>query len=160
MNKLVFLFLAFSIVACQSDTEQVMMKPIDGSWDAKKIQAFPFEINDSQNAKDITFVVRNNNDYPYSNIRFIVQLAESKGNKITIDTVNYILAKPNGEWLGSGFGDTKETQFQYKIKYQFPKNGKYTIGITQAMREDKLPGIEDIGIKIEQSKSLISTDGK
>ena len=40
-----------------------------------------------------------------------------KSKKKTIDTLNYILAKPNGEWIGKGFGDTKETLFQYKLNY-------------------------------------------
>jgi gliding motility-associated lipoprotein GldH len=66
--------------------------------------------------------------------------------------LNYVLAKPNGEWLGTGFGDTKETLFQYKLNYKFPEKGKYEIGLTQAMRNDNLPGIEDIGVKIETAK--------
>ena len=66
--------------------------------------------------------------------------------------MNYILAEPNGTWLGKGFGETKEILFQYKLNYQFPENGAYSIGIIQAMRNDDLPGIEDIGVKIETAK--------
>lgn len=72
--------------------------------------------------------------------------------KVETDTLNYILAKPNGEWIGSGFGDTKETLFQYKMNHRFPKAGNYRIGITQAMRKDTLVGIEDVGVKIENAK--------
>jgi gliding motility-associated lipoprotein GldH len=68
-----------------------------------------------------------------------------------IDTLNYILAKPNGEWLGEGFGETKEIMFLYKSKYTFPKSGKYTVGILQAMRANDLKGIEDVGVKIENA---------
>lgn len=75
-----------------------------------------------------------------------------QNKKKETDTLNYVLAKPNGEWLGTGFGDTKETLFQYKVNYQFPGKGKYEIGLTQAMRNDNLPGIEDIGVKIETAK--------
>ena len=41
---------------------------------------------------------------------------------------------------------------EYKLNYKFPENGKYSIGVLQAMRMDNLPGIEDIGIKIETVK--------
>jgi gliding motility-associated lipoprotein GldH len=85
-------------------------------------------------------------------VRFIVNFIDLQSKKKQTDTLNYVLAKPNGEWLGTGFGDTKETLFQYKMSYQFPTKGKYEIGISQAMRNDNLPGIEDIGVKIETAK--------
>ena len=72
-------------------------------------------------------------------------------NKST-DTLNYILAEPNGAWLGKGFGETKEILFQYKLNYKFPANGDYSINVIQAMRNDNLPGIEDLGVKIETVK--------
>ncbi|SFB76795.1 gliding motility-associated lipoprotein GldH [Kaistella jeonii] len=128
------------------------MKNLNGKWDKKVEQKFNFKVNDAQNPKNIIFVVRNNNDYPYSNIRFIVNFSDAKTKLKSVDTLNYVLAKPNGEWIGKGFGDTKETLFQYKLNYKFPQNGNYSIGIIQAMRADQLKGIEDIGLKIETAK--------
>ena len=81
-----------------------------------------------------------------------MNFSDSKTKRKITDTLNYNLALPNGEWLGKGFGDTKEILFQYKVNYKFPANGDYSIGITQAMRTDKLKGIEDIGVKIETAK--------
>lgn len=130
-------------------SEKVQIKNVNGTWDKKAEQQFDFAITDAQNAKNIIFVVRNNNDYPYSNIRFFVNLMDLKTKKKITDTVNYTLAEPNGAWIGSGFGDTKETLFQYKLNYKFPANGTYSVGITHAMRTDQLKGIEDIGVKIE-----------
>lgn len=128
------------------------MRNLNGIWDKKTQQKFDFKIDDAQNPKNIIIVVRNNNDYPYSNIRFIVNATDAQTKKKSVDTLNYVLAKPNGEWIGKGFGDTKETLFQYKLNYKFPKNGDYSIGIIQAMRTDQLKGIEDIGLKIETVK--------
>jgi gliding motility-associated lipoprotein GldH len=137
---------------CNNFSEKVDMKNLNGKWNKKAEQKFDFKISDAQNPKNITFVVRNNNDYPYSNIRFIVNFSDAQTKKKSIDTLNYVLAQPNGEWIGKGFGDTKETLFQYKLNYKFPKNGDYSIGIIQAMRADQLKGIEDIGLKIETAK--------
>ena len=139
-------------MGCNSASENVDIKSINGNWNKKTEQKFGFTVHDAQLPKNIIFVVRNNNEYPYSNIRFIVNFGEAKSNKKVTDTLNYVLAKPNGEWIGKGFGDTKETLFQYKINYKFPKNGDYQIGIIQAMRTDNLKGIEDIGVKIESVK--------
>lgn len=153
MNKVfALLILALFVVSCNIANEDVHMNSIDGNWDKKATQKFQFEINDAQNPKNIIFVVRNNNNYPYSNLRVFSSLYSLKEKKEKVDTLNYILAKPNGEWIGSGFGDTKEILFQYKINYKFPKNGTYVIEVQQAMRRAQLQGIEDIGILIEPAK--------
>ncbi|WP_144283188.1 gliding motility lipoprotein GldH [Chryseobacterium echinoideorum] len=152
-----FVFLIF-LTGCNASDENVVMNHVDNKWDKKTWQKFNFEISDPQNPKNIIFVVRNNNDYPYSNIRFIVNLTHTKTKKTETDTLNYILAKPNGEWLGTGFGETKEALFQYKLNYKFQEKGNYEIAVSQAMRNDNLPGIEDLGIKVETAKT-VSTNG-
>lgn len=153
MNKVFALLLsALFLTSCNITNEDVHMNPINGTWDKKATQKFQFEINDAQNPKNIIFVVRNNNDYPYNNLRVFSSLYGLNEKKEKVDTLNYILAKPNGEWIGSGFGDTKEILFQYKINHRFPKNGMYIVEVQHAMRRDQLKGIEDIGVLIEPAK--------
>ncbi|MFZ4930577.1 gliding motility lipoprotein GldH [Chryseobacterium sp. Mn2064] len=150
MRNILGLFSLILFFSCNSSSGgEVTMNSVDNKWNKKSEQKFNLEIADPQNPKNIIFVVRNNNNYPYSNIRFIVNFTNLQNKKKETDTLNYILAKPNGEWLGTGFGDTKETLFQYKLNYIFPQKGKYEISLLQAMRNDNLPGIEDIGVKIE-----------
>lgn len=143
--------LILMLFSCSDVSTNTYMSTVNGKWNKKQTQKIQFKIDDAQNLKNIIFVVRNNDDYPYSNIRLIVNF-ESAKKKVITDTLNYILAKPNGEWLGTGFGETKEVLFQYKMNYKFPENGVYKINVKQAMRKDVLPGIEDLGIKIEQAK--------
>lgn len=140
-----------ALESCNNPNEIVVMNDVDNKWDKRNIQKLDFKVDDAQNQKNLIFIVRNNNDYPYSNIRLIATLEQDK-KIISTDTLNYVLAKPNGEWLGSGFGDTKETLFQYKLNYRFQQNGNYVLRINQAMRRNILPGIEDIGIKIQNVK--------
>lgn len=129
----------------------VSMNSVNGTWDKKKELLFTLNIDDNQAPKNIIFVVRNNNDYPYSNLFVITYLKSEHDKNYKVDTLNYVLAKPTGEWLGSGFGETKEVLFQFKNNYRFPKKGKYIIGIKHGMRADKLVGIEDVGVKIENA---------
>lgn len=152
MRKMLGLLPLVLFFSCHSPEGDVKMNSVDNKWNKKSEQKFNLEIADPQNPKNIIFVVRNNNDYPYSNIRFIVNFTNLQNKKKETDTLNYVLAKPNGEWLGTGFGDTKETLFQYRLNYHFPSKGKYEIGLIQAMRNDVLPGIEDVGVKIETAK--------
>lgn len=136
------------LLSCGGTDEQVQMASVGETWPKNSWQKFEFNITEAQQPKNIIFVVRNNNDYPYSNIRLIVK-AMGPNKFAATDTLNYILAEPNGRWLGAGFGETKETLFQYKLNQRFPADGRYSFQVQQAMRMDSLPGIEDIGIKIE-----------
>ncbi len=151
LKSIVVFVLLLSVVSCQNADEKVLVNAVDNQWKKNNAQTFSFDINDAQNLKNMMIVVRNNNNYPYSNLRLIASVEHNK-KKISTDTLNYILAKPNGEWIGTGFGDTKEIVFQYKLNYKFPKNGKYSVKVVQAMRRNVLPGIEDIGIKIQNLK--------
>ena len=152
MLRSIFAFvLLISLFSCQNQDESILINDVGNQWNKKKVQQFDFAVNDAQNQKNLIFVVRNNNDYPYSNLRLIATLEHNK-KVIATDTMNYVLAKPNGEWLGTGFGDTKEALFQYKLNYKFPQNGNYSVKVVQAMRKSVLPGIEDLGIKIQNLK--------
>ncbi len=154
MSKwLFFLLPSLLFLAACSKNEEVYMHSLDGKWNKKDRQIFTFEIKDAQ-PKNIVFVVRNNNDYPYSNLRLFSTLLKKGDKQAATDTLNYLMAKPNGEWLGSGFGETREILFQYKTNFRFPTPGTYTVTVHQAMRKDILPGIEDFGIRIEPSSNL------
>ena len=152
MRKFLGLLIFALFMSCNSSSEEVIMNSVNGKWNRKTTQKYNLNVSDNQNPKNIIFVVRNNDTYSYSNIRFIVDFKDLQTKKTETDTLNYILAKPNGEWLGTGFGDTKETLFLYKVNYKFPKNGKYEINVQQAMRNDNLPGVEDLGVKVETAK--------
>jgi gliding motility-associated lipoprotein GldH len=153
MDKKWILFFVFMILtSCFGGSEEVYMASVDGVWKKNEAKKIEFEVKDSQIPKNIIFVVRNNNDYPYSNLFLISTIKGDKNKVLKIDTVNYILAKPNGEWLGSGFGATKEILFQYKVGYRFPANGKYRVEVKHGMRMNTLPGIEDLGVKLEPTK--------
>jgi len=154
MGKKIWLFAAlwFISVGCSSEGE-IYMTEVNNLWgknDAKKIE---FEIKDSEFPKNLIFVVRNNNEYPYNNLFLISTIKGEKNKVLKTDTLQYILAKPNGEWYGSGIGDVKEILVQYKNEYKFPANGKYKVELKHGMRTDQLKGIEDIGIKIESIKT-------
>ena len=144
-------FVSIMLISCSYNNEVVSMNEVNGTWDKKKELLFTMNIEDTSTPKNIIFVVRNNNDYPYSNLFLITYLKAENEKNFKIDTLNYIMAKPNGEWLGKGFGETKEILFQYKNQYKFPKKGKYIIGVKQGMRINSLVGIEDLGVKLENS---------
>jgi gliding motility-associated lipoprotein GldH len=74
------------------------------------------------------------------------------------DTLEYEMAKPDGQWLGTGYGSLKENKLWYKENVVFPSSGVYTLEISHAMRKNgqvdgivELEGITDVGYLIEKS---------
>lgn len=148
IRKLLLVLTTACLTSCTSPDGEVQTRDVKGNWKPQQALVFDFQIKDPGTPKNIIFVVRNNEEYPYSNIRFFVEHDAGDAKTAKIDTVNFILAKPSGEWLGKGLGATKEIEFLYKSAFRFPKAGPYHFRVRQAMRNNDLPGIEDISIKI------------
>ena len=97
--------------------------------------------------------IRNNKDYPFSNLYLITELNFPNGDKI-IDTLQYEMSDKTGHFLGKGFTDIKENKLFYKEKKCFLESGKYLFNIRQAMRKNGevnsipfLQGVQDVGFK-------------
>ena len=61
-----------------------------------------------------------------------------------------LLADNQGKWMGKGIGDLYDYQFRFKELVLFPVKGEYSFEIEQAMRDEVLPYVTDIGIRIEK----------
>lgn len=135
-------------------------KELDGTWKKADTLRFSFEQNDTINPYHFFLNVRNNNDYPFSNMYLIVALKEPGKNATTkVDTLEYLMANPDGTLLGEGFSDIKESKLWYLENHKFKKAGKYNVTIVQAVRETgkvggvaDLKGITELGLRIEKTK--------
>ena len=110
-----------------------------------------FEYNIFENSCQMDFLIglRNNGEYRYSNIFFFVDLIFPDGSSGT-DTVQFLLAEPNGRWLGNGVGPIKHSLLIFKENQEI-QQGIYKFNISHGMRDSVLLGIEDIGVRIEKS---------
>ncbi len=152
-------FLALMIVAFSScDRNRVFddYKPIKG-WNKDSVVTFQLNNIDSSKVYDLFINVRNTNEYQYSNLFLIAEIKFPQG-KVISDTLEYEMTKPNGEWLGTGFGDVKESKLWYKEDVRFDEPGEYKVTIQQAMRRigevdgiQVLEGITHVGFRIENS---------
>lgn len=120
----------------------------DSTWHSDSVATFTVEIEDTASEFLIGINLRNNNDYPYSNIFLFREIRSSRGIEFR-DTMEFFLADSYGKWLGDGVGELKTNQWQFASKgLRFRKKDTYTFSFNQAMREDELKGVEDIGITI------------
>lgn len=66
-----------------------------------------------------------------------------------IDTLEFFLADPTGKWLGDNSGTIVENRALLS-KGLFPATGTYTFTFEQAMRNDSLPEILDVGLSVRK----------
>jgi len=155
-NSLIFAGLLW-LTACQNHVvfESTKVIGLEG-WHKDSVVRMNFVPKDTATAYQIFFLVRNDNEYPYSNL-FLIATLENGKQKI-IDTLEYEMADAKGNWLGSGIWDLKESKLIYKNDYRPQDTLPVQISVRQAVRktgqipgDEYLPGIKTIGIIIEKA---------
>ena len=144
------------LLACQNHKMTEQTKDIDHKgWHKDSLLQLTFQPEHAGGTYDIFFLVRNDNRYPYANL-FLIATIENGRQKI-IDTLEYEMADAEGNWLGSGIWDLKESKLIYKKNYQPADTLPLHITVQQAVRkpgqiagDEYLPGIKTIGIIIEE----------
>lgn len=122
----------------------------DGLWHKDSVLVFDIPVTDTVGKNNILFNIRNDVDYNYSNLWLFVEI-EQPGGFALKDTFELALAEPSGKWLGEGFGKLKTRQVMYRRDVFFPNSGQYRVKIKQGMRDDLLPGIHEVGVRIEKA---------
>lgn len=158
MGRTAPLFILVSLLAmvsCDKTRVYDEYQSLPNEWHKDSVVSFKLEAPDTVNTYNLFINLRNNSEYKYSNIYFITEINFPFG-KVVSDTLQYEMAKPSGEWLGTGFGEVKENKLWYKENFQFPEAGEYTVNIQQAMRKrdsvtgmEKLKGVTEVGFRIE-----------
>jgi gliding motility-associated lipoprotein GldH len=117
-------------------------------WNPADSIEFTFRIDDTISPVSLYFNIRNTTGYPYQNLYFFITTKYPDGT-FSRDTAECILAANDGRWMGKGKGKTRDSKFLFRKAVRFIKTGEYTLIVNQAMREDVLKGIADVGLLIE-----------
>lgn len=143
--------LCFFCISCGETSLYEQYLPIEGHhWEKDKEYFFTFEITDTSIPYDLAVEIRNNNLYPYQNI-WLFALEEQPSGEMRRDTIECMLADDYGKWLGTGIS-LYQSSFPLHTQYRFKEEGTYTIGFRQGMRNDRLPGIQNIGLRITKNQ--------
>lgn len=119
------------------------------AWEKDNAYYFTFEIKDASIAYDLTLEIRNNNLYPFQNLWILGQTIYPDST-VRRDTTEFQLADEFGKWKGKGISIFQSSQPLLQ-RFYFPQAGQYTMGIRQGMRQDALPGIQGIGLRINET---------
>ena len=157
MHKLFLIAVAGLLASCNTDAVMSDTHSLPNYWDKNDTIAFSIPQLDSLKQYNVFLHLRNTNDYRFNNLFLIVSMEFPHGKTIQ-DTLEYRMAKPNGEWLGEGIGSLKESNLWFKEGVAFPEEGTYQLRIMQAVRNNgdvegvtKLEGITDVGFSIEEA---------
>ena len=118
-------------------------------WNYKDQVEFEVQITDTISPINFYLNIRHNADYNFRNLYLFLHTQFPTGQQST-DTLEIILAAPDGKWLGKGYGSIKEDRVLLKKDVYFPISGPYTFRLEQAMRQKNLKGIEDVGITLKK----------
>ena len=64
-------------------------------------------------------------------------------------TIECMLADDRGRWRGTGFGDLVDQRFMVESGVRFPLSGRYRLDVTHGMRQDPMPGLASVGLRLE-----------
>jgi gliding motility-associated lipoprotein GldH len=148
-------FLALAVMmmlaACQQVALFERIKNIPGgSWNSSEQPEIALQITDTSASYKLYAVVRHTNLYPYRNLWLNVGLQLPGDSGYKTERFDIALAGAD-QWLGKGMDDVYEIRpLLFPAQVRFSKPGAVKFKLQQAMRQNPLPGVLQVGIRIEK----------
>lgn len=142
--------IVLGLTACGSEVLFAGSKPLDAAvgWASDDVAKFDWQVSDTLQRLDFFIDLRHNQDYPFTNLYLFVDYTFPNG-LARRDTISCELADNRGRWYGSGIGNLIEHRIGFRQNTGFPLKGDYTVKIAHGMRVDPLPGMLDVGFRLE-----------
>jgi gliding motility-associated lipoprotein GldH len=119
-------------------------------WDVQQRPSFTFAITDTAARYDVYFNVRNASGYGFYNL-YLKHTLIGPDNRPAGPALLHqmVLMDPKtGEPRGAGAGDIFDHQFLALPHQRFTKAGTYKLTLEQYMRQNQLPGIMAVGVRV------------
>ena len=118
-------------------------------WLVDEIPEFEFEITETSRGYDLFYNIRNSISYPYHNLYVKYTLEDSLGNVVSSKLQNMDLFDPvTGKPYGDGLGDIFDHRMLALQDQKFEQAGTYSFKVQQFMRQDTLPMILSVGLRV------------
>lgn len=145
------LFFIFFLAACQ--TVDVFEKNVSipgHEWRSSFQPEVAFDVTDTMALYNIYVVLRHQDAYRYNNIWMNVYF-QLPGDTLRKERLDLRLATDDRGWLGTGMDDI----FEHRILItREPRRlaipGRYVFRLENLMREDPLPHVMNVGIRVEK----------
>lgn len=144
---------ALLFISC--DQQRVFEQKVDlpnNSWAVNEILEFTFTVPDTTQRYDIYFNIRHDLDYAYYNL-YLRHSLTGPDQKVISSLLHEIilLDRVTGQPKGKGSGGTFDYRIRALRNHKFTRSGPFVIKLQQYMRQDPLPGIMAVGVRIEKA---------
>ena len=122
--------------------------PTEG-WLREDTLSFDVKVTDSLTYYKLSLEVRNRSNYPYQNLPLSICYTTADSIPSPTDTIQLILADKEGIWKGDGWGGLYQTAVSAG-SVRIGKPGTYLFKVAYTLPDERLQGINDIGIKLKR----------
>mgnify|MGYP002884214204 CR=1 FL=1 len=152
----IFSVFIFSIIfSCSKPPFFMDYLNFDGQWPTSEKVVFDIGTSTDQPV-NLMIYIRNNQRYPFSNI-FLIARLKTGDSLLLCDTLEYAMTNAQGQWLGKGFLEVKESKLWWKENYELPTIENLNVQLEHALRfngseksMDTLEGIVSVGFAMEK----------
>ena len=150
LKGIILLFVASLLSACDKQTvyHSFQSLPTEG-WLREDTLSFDVKVTDSLTYYKLSLEVRNRSNYPYQNLPLSICYTIADSIPSPTDTIQLILADKEGIWKGDGWGGLYQTAVSAG-SVQIGKPGTYLFKVAYTLPDERLQGINDIGIKLKR----------
>lgn len=137
------------LTACNKRTEYFHYESTpEGGWERNEHLSFTIDDISTDGTYEETLGLRTSGNYPYRNVQLIVTQSISPIGKTFSDTVSCMLIDERGITLGDG---VTHYQYTFPIRHLTLSAGQsVAVSIRHDMMREVLPGITDVGIRLER----------
>lgn len=121
-------------------------------WQSSFKPEITFTVTDTASSYDIYLVVRHTDAYNYNNIWIKAAVQQPGDATIHSQRFNLALATNEKGWMGSAMDDIYEQRVLVQPQTKFKRPGDYHFTLEQVMREDPLPHVMNVGVRVEKAK--------
>ena len=154
MTKILLIFTSlFLLLGCDNSSVLFFEELPKEGWVQEDWVSFDYRHRLPEKDFAVNWILRHDDNYPYANIHLIAEWRNPKGTTFS-DTLSYLLASPDGSWLGKGLYIKAHT-LPFLERYLLDEPGNYTFRVRPAVRandaliaEKTLKGIHQIGIEL------------
>ena len=141
--------IVMGLTSCDTNTPyyHYAHTPIDG-WEKNDTLRYNVQPLKKGGEHQITVALRLNGAYPFRKLYLIMEQDIYPRLQYKTDTICFDVTSKEGRFTGNGI-----SYYQYTVpvcREHFIENDSIHITIRHAMKRDILPGISDIGIKLER----------
>lgn len=139
------------LVACSNrGSFETFVEVNSEGWGYADTLTLNFEHADPNIPVDLGFYIKSDGSFPYRNLFLFVEI-ESPEGQVARDTLECLLAAPDGKPLGNGIGSLRTVLVPFQQSEALPASGMYSVKLVHGMRQPSIPGIHSVGLRLDLS---------